>query len=89
MSEHDELVQRQRDLLAAEKWSSGVKSIHAHQLSSMYYDTRPEDTHNSAVTDKEFNNGVIERYKNGKLIHTFGEALSGQALIDSYKRNTK
>ena len=55
----------------------------------MYYDTRPEDTHSSAVTDKEFNNGVIERYKNGKLIHTFGEALTGQALIDSYKRNTK
>ena len=87
MSEHDELVQRQRNLLNAEEWAKGIRTIHSHKINSMYYDDRPEDTADSAVTDKEFNNGVIQRYKNGKLIHTFGEALKGQALIDSYMRN--
>ena len=89
MSEHDEVVERQRNLLNAEEWAKGIRTIHSHKINSMYYDDRPEDTADSAVTDKEFNNGVIQRYKNGKLIHTFGEALTGQALIDSFKRNTK
>jgi hypothetical protein len=87
MSEHDEVVERQRNLLNAEEWAKGIRTIHSHKINSMYYDDRPEDTADSAVTDKEFNNGVIQRYKNGKLIHTFGEALKGQALIDSYMRN--
>jgi len=87
MSEHDEVVERQRNLLNAEEWAKGIRTIHSHKINSMYYDDRPEDTADSAVTDKEFNNGVIERYKEGKLIHTFGEALTGQALIDSYMRN--
>jgi hypothetical protein len=89
MSEHDEVVERQRNLLNAEEWAKGIRTIHSHKINSMYYDDRPEDTADSAVTDKEFNNGVIQRYKNGKLIHTFGEALKGQALIDSYMRNNK
>ena len=88
MSEHDEIVQRQRNLLNAEEWAKGIRSIHSHQMNSMYYDDRPEDTVDSAVTDKEYNNGVIQRYKEGKLIHTFGKPLTGQALIDSYMRNS-
>ena len=54
----------------------------------MYYDDRPEDTADSSVIDKEYNNRVIQRYKEGKLIHTFGEPLTGQALIDSYLRKS-
>lgn len=88
MSEHDEVVQKQRNLLNAEEWARGIRTIHSHRLNSMYYDDRPEDTVDGAVTDKEYNNGVIERYKEGKLIHTFGEPLTGQALIDSYMRNS-
>ena len=44
MTQYDERVQYQRDLLAAEEWSKTVKSVHAHSLSSMWYDTRPQDT---------------------------------------------
>ena len=81
-------VQRQRLLLEAEVWAKGVKNIHVHSLNSMWYDDRPQDTENDkSVTDTEYNNGIITRYQNGKHIHTFGEELTGDALIDSYMRH--
>ena len=39
MSQYDERVERQRLKLKAEEWAKGVKSLHAHSLSSMWYDT--------------------------------------------------
>ena len=44
MTQYDDTVERQRTLLEAEKWSVGVKAIHAHSISSMWYDDRPQDT---------------------------------------------
>ena len=44
MTQYNDRVQKQRDLLKAEEWAKQVKSIHAHSISSMFYDTRPQDT---------------------------------------------
>ena len=57
----------------------------------MWYETEDsikdiED--NGQVTDRAFNSGLIYRYRQDELIHTFGEALTGDALIDSYCRHT-
>ena len=56
MTQYDSRVQYQRDLIAAEEWSKTVKSVHAHSLSSMWYDTRPEDTADGkSVLDVQYN----------------------------------
>lgn len=87
MTQYNDKVERQRLLIAAEEWAKGVEGIHVHSLSSMWYDDRPEDTaDNQYVTDTTFNSGLIVREKNGKVIHTFGEKLDGDALIDDYQR---
>ena len=89
MSQYDSAVERQRQLLLAEEWSTGISQIHIHSLSSMWYDNRPEDTADGKnVTDKTYNNGLIERSQDGKVIHYFGEKLEGDALIDEWRRNT-
>ena len=87
MGQYDDKVERQRLLLAAEEWSNGIKSLHAHSLSSMWYDNRPEDTADGkGVVDKIFNSGLIERtLDNGETIY-FGEKLSGDELIYAYTR---
>ena len=86
MTQYNETVERQRLLLEAEEWSQGVKSLHAHSFTSMWYDTRGND---GSVMDIEYNNGVVQRTikSSGEIIY-FGEALTGQALLDSYIRNT-
>ena len=83
MTQYNETVERQRLLLEAEEWAGGVKSLHAH---SMWYDTRGND---GSVMDIEYNNGVVKREirSTGETVY-FGEALTGQALLDSYIRNT-
>ena len=87
MSEFNDAVERQRQLLLAEEWASGVSSIHAHSIDSMAYDDRPEDTANGeGVTDTEFNNGLIQRTKNGKVIHYFGTKLEGEDLIAAWRQ---
>lgn len=87
MSEYDDVVERQRQLLLAEEWSTGVAQIHVHSLSSMAYDDRPGDTENGkSVTDRSYNNGLIERSQDGKVIHYFGEKLEGDALIDEWRK---
>ena len=88
MTEYSDTVERQRLLLEAEEWAEGVSSIHVHGFSSMWYDTRPQDTANGQmVCDTTYNNGIIERKKDGKLIHTFGKKLTGDELIAAYERN--
>lgn len=85
MSEYDDVVQYQRDLLKAEEWAKGIACIHAHGLSSMHYDDRPQDTADGKnVTDYEYNSGIIKRFQQGKLIHTFGEELEGEQLVQKY-----
>jgi hypothetical protein len=88
MTQYDELVERQRQAIEALEWAQGIKCVHIHQLKSMWYDDRPQDTDNGNVTDIQYNSGVIVRSKNGKNFHTFGEAKTGNALTDSYLRHT-
>jgi hypothetical protein len=84
MSEHKEIVERQRLLLEAEAWSRGVKTLHAHALSSMWYDDRGND---GSVMDTEYNSGLIKReIRETDEVVYFGEPLSGDALIDQYTR---
>ena len=85
MSEHNEIVERQRQLLAAEKWARGVKTLHAHSLTSLWYDDRGND---GSVCDTEYNDGSIQREirETGEIVW-FGKKLTGDALIDAYGRH--
>ena len=87
MSEYDYIVERQRTLLDAEKWGAGVKSLHAHSITSHWYDTRGND---GSVLDISFNDGSIKREinKTGKIVW-FGKKLKGDALLDAFNRNIK
>lgn len=88
MTQYDEEVKRQKLRVEAAEWANGVKCIHAHSFDSMAYDDRPQDTAKGtkSVIDKEFNSGIVERWQDNKLIHTFGKRLSDDELIDLYSR---
>jgi len=88
MTQYSQRVERQRQALEALEWAKGIKCVHIHQIKSMWYDDRPQDTDDGAVTDTQHNSGIIVRSKNGKKIHVFGIAKTGNALTDSYLRNT-
>jgi hypothetical protein len=92
MGQYDKVVEKQRIKIAAEEWAGKVKSIHAHSLSSLYYDDRPQDTQgNKSVVDIEYNSGRVER----KLINT-GETfifdkyeLKGNDLLQTFGQNNE
>lgn len=88
MTQYDDRVHMQKMLLDAEEWAKGVASLHAHSSSSMYYDDRPKDTEGQSVIDVEYNSGIIERWQNNKIIHTFGERLKGEELVQKWRRQT-
>ena len=85
MTEFNSIVEEQKLLLEAEEWAKGVKTVHAHSLTSLWYDTRKND---GAVLDIEFNNGLVKREirKTGEIIF-LGKALTGVELINSFVRN--
>ena len=90
MGQYSDRVERQRLLLEAEEWAQGVASLHAHSLSSMWYDTRPQDTQDGkGVVDKQYNSGLIERTLDDGSIVYFGKELKGDELIDAYTRTTQ
>ena len=85
MTQYTKDVEDHQIRMDAIEWAKGVQTIHGHSLSSMWYDTRPQDTEGGkAVTDVELNNGTIKRYQNDKLIHTFGNELKGNELAQHY-----
>ena len=85
MTQYTKDVEDHQIRMDAIEWAKGVQTIHGHSLSSMWYDTRPQDTEGGkAVTDVELNNGTIKRYQNDKLIHTFGNELKGDELAQHY-----
>ena len=89
MGQYDDLVQRQRALLEAEEWAEQVKSIHVHSITSMWYETRPEDMKMGNVIDTTYNDGTIERQlKNGGIVFMTDEKLTGDALIDAWEKAT-
>ena len=88
MTQYDDRVQYQRDLIAAEEWSKTVKSVHAHSLSSMWYDTIPEDTADGkSVLDVQYNSEIVRRTTSDGETVIFGTPLKGQELVDSYIRH--
>ncbi len=88
MTQYDDRVQYQRDLMAAEEWSKTFSSFHNHSISSMWYDTRPQDTQDSKrVTDIIYNSGLIQRTCADGAVVYFGKELTGQELIDSYNKH--
>ena len=88
MGQYDDRVGRQRLIIEAEEWAQSVKSMHAHSLSSMWYDDRPEDTADGkSVLDVEYNSGRIERRLHDDSKVFFGEELKGDALIDAYSKS--
>ena len=88
MGQFDDKVERQRQLLKAEKWAAQVKDMHAHQLTSMYYETDEtvNDTKDGAVMDIRYNDGLIERHLPSGELRYFGERLTGDELIREYVR---
>ena len=89
MGQYDDKVERQRKLIAAEEWAGGVSCLHAHSLSSMWYDTRPQDTQDGkGVVDRSFNSGLIERTLHDGSTVYFGKELKGDELIEEWERNT-
>ena len=90
MSEFDNVVQRQRELLEAEEWAKGIHTLQIHRLYSMYYETADSKKFldKGHVTDTTYNSGVTIREQNGKVVYKFGKELKGQDLVDSYRRST-
>ena len=91
MGQYDERVQRQRALLEAEEWAKGVRDIHIHSITSMWYETaetKAELLKNGTVTDTTYNSGLIERTRDGKLSCSFGLASTGDDLLDLWRRTT-
>ena len=88
MTQYKERVRKQALKLEAEEWANEVAGIHAHSLSSMWYDKRPQDTANGkGVVDVQFMDGRIERtLKNGKKI-TLVKGRTGADLVQEVTRN--
>ena len=91
MGQYDEVVERQRRMLEAEKWAKGVKSIHCLSLTSLWYETKPRRTGDDlSVMDIHHNDGVIEReYTNTGKKETIGTRLTRQDLLDEFDRNSR
>jgi len=85
MTQYDITVENHRQRLEAETWAKAIKTLHAHSLTSMWYDTRGFD---GSVIDTEYNDGSIRReiLKTGEVIY-FGESLTGEQLADAYGKH--
>ena len=91
MTEYNELVEYQKVKLEAETWAKGIKALHAHSLSSMWYDDRPQDTANGkSVIDVEHNDGSIVRtlLDTDETVH-MGVQLTGEELYDAFYRRSQ
>ena len=88
MGQYNDKVELQRKILLAEEYRDTVMCLHAHSLSSMWYDNRPQDTANGkGVVDVQFMDGRIERtLKNGKKI-TLVKGRTGEDLVQEVTRN--
>jgi len=90
MSQYNDKVEQQRLKIEAEEWAKGVRSMHAHSLSSMWYDNRPQDTADGkGVVDIEFNDGSVKRTLSNEQVVMMGTQLKGEDLIQSYTKNSQ
>ena len=88
MGQYDDIVERQRILLEAEEWAKQPRSVQVHRLTSMWYETEESKEYlkKGSVTDVQYNNGIITRLQEGKIVHTFGEAITNEELVRAYVR---
>ena len=89
MTEYKERVNMQKKILLAEEYGDSPKWIHAHSLTSMWYET--EETKEDAVKgvmDTQFMDGRIERIVNstGKK-YVIVEGLTGEDLVQEVTKN--
>ena len=86
MTQYDDTVDRQRRLILAEKWAKGVKTLHAHSLTSLWYDDRGND---GSVMDTEYNDGLVMREirSTGEIVY-FGEPVTGDELLQVFGQHT-
>jgi len=92
MTQYNDRVAKQKLKLAADKWANGVRCLHAHQLKSMWYDDRPQDTANSPVSDLEFNDGRIQRtiINTGEVIWmNTSNQVTGEELVYEFERRSR
>ena len=90
MTEYNDQVEYQTIKLEAETWAKGVKALHAHSLSSMWYDDRPQDTADGkCVVDVEHNDGSIRRtlLDTDEVVH-MGVQITGDDLYDAFQRRS-
>lgn len=90
MTQYMETVRQQKIRLEAETWAKGVKTLHTHQLKSMWYENRPEDTDDSPVMDIQYNDGSIQRTiikTNEKVWMNGSKQLTGEELVYEYQRH--
>ena len=88
MTQYDERVEMVRQRQAAEEWADGIKCLHSHQLKSMWYDDRPQDTDDGPVMDVQYNDGRIKRtiLNTGKVV-MMGKQITGEDLVYEYSRH--
>ena len=86
MTQFNDRVEKQRLKIEAEEWANGVKSIHAHSLTSLWYDKGRED---GSVLDVQYNDGRVKRENTstGETI-ILGTQLVGDALLEQYVRES-
>ena len=86
MTQYDDTVDRQRRLILAEKWAKGVKTLHAHALTSLCYVDRGYD---GSAMDTEYNDGLVMREirETGEIVY-FGKSLEGDELLQHFGQHT-
>jgi len=89
MTQYDDKVEYQKELIKAEEWAKSFSSLHRHSLSSMWHDTRPQDTQDGQhVTDIIYNSGLIKRILSDGTEVFFRKELKGSDLVDSYRKHS-
>ena len=86
MTQSNDRVEKQRLKIEAEEWAKGVRTLHAHSLTSLWYDNGRED---GSVFDVQYNDGRVERQiqSTGETI-ILGEQLIGNELVEQYVRES-
>jgi len=88
MTQYNDKVELQKQILKAEEYKDTPKNLHAHSLDSMWYETdetKPQTK--EGVIDIQYMDGRIERtLKNGKKI-TLVEGMKGEDLVQEVTRN--
>ena len=86
MTQFNDRVEKQRLKIEAEEWARGVRSLHAHSLTSLWYDNGRED---GSVLDIQYNDGRVERKidSTGETI-ILGTQLIGKDLVEQYVRES-